>query len=153
MTVLSGTAVPLWEISLDTSRPRNHARRDSSGVDTYLSLGPQLFAHSKVACPLDPWVSALRTMPGSQGFCKNSACINPKTGKRRTIQSGCQGYCFTCARTLAPAAADDACAKKYVKYPKCMRCQTALAQITDPDIGARYCKACKWEPDSCHYCQ
>ena len=59
------------------------------------------------------------------------------------MQSGCKGYCRTCARTFEAAAATDARAMGYARKDKCMRCQVALAQITDPDTGGRYCRICR----------
>ena len=81
-------------------------------------------------------------MPGAPGACKNPGCVIPRTSQRKQMQSGCDGYCRTCARTFAPAAAVNARAKEYAGEDKCMRCLVALAQITDPETGVRYCKLC-----------
>ena len=83
------------------------------------------------------------------GLCKNKDCVNPRTGQRRQLQSGCNGYCRSCARTFAATAATDARAREYAGKEKCTRCRVALAQITDPVTGGRYCKICAKQPDSC----
>ena len=111
---------------------------------------PRLSSGPVVLQTLAPCPGTWRAMPGASGRCKNLDCVNPTTGQRRQAQSGCKGYCRTCARTFAAAAATDARARD---YEVCMRCQVARAQITDPETGGRYCKMCRREPDSCSYCR
>ena len=91
-------------------------------------------------------------MPGASGLCKNRDCVNPRTGQRRQMACGCNGYCRTCARTFAATAAADARAREYAGKEKCTRCRVALAQITDPVTGGRYCKLCAKQPDLGAYC-
>ena len=97
-------------------------------------------------------------MPGSSGLCKNKGCVNPKTGAQRQAQSGCRGHCRTCARTFEAATAAEVRAKAYAAKGKCARCQVALAQVTDPASGARYCKVCAKSPGAapgptCAFCR
>ena len=56
------------------------------------------------------------------------------------MQSGCNGYCRSCARAFAATAVTDARARAYAGKGKCTWCRVALAQITDPVTGGWYRK-------------
>jgi len=80
-------------------------------------------------------------------YCKNAKCAGPN-GSRLRKQSGCKGYCRTCASLFVPdVMADvkmklkDADKKRADKFP-CSRCGASYYFKMDPSTHLHFCKAC-----------
>ena len=93
---------------------------------------------------------------GASGRCKNTKCVNPKTGQRKQAQSGYGGYCATCGAKFAPELVLAARAKQTARKGLCVRCTTALVQFVDESTGEGYCRPCFKDAQrsvlSCFYC-
>ena len=87
-------------------------------------------------------------MPGRSGLCKNKACINPATNKRRQSQSKLSGYCATCAPVFEPALFAQ---RKVDTRVICSDCAQPFARLYDG--RCKTCSSIASSSPSCTYCQ